>query len=83
MSGTLGIAFDGSAASIEKPFRMPALVAKVHDLLAGCDFAKIDLEQSIIRSQRLGASGDGVKDLASHPPDKGVNPCSLFQTRQT
>ena len=62
MSGTLGIAFDGSAASIEKPFRGPALVAKVHDLLARCDFAKIDLEQSIIRSQRLAATGDGAKD---------------------
>jgi two-component system, cell cycle sensor histidine kinase and response regulator CckA len=56
MSGTLGIAFDASAASIEKPFRMPALIAIVHDLLAGCDFTKIDLEQSIVRSQRLAAN---------------------------
>jgi len=61
MSGTLGIAFDASAASIEKPFRMPALVAIVEGLLAGCDFKKIDLEQSIVRSQRLTANRDEVK----------------------
>lgn len=53
MSGTLGIVFDASVASIEKPFGMPALVAMVQELLASCDFAKIDLEQSIVRAQRL------------------------------
>jgi DNA-binding NtrC family response regulator len=74
MSGTLGIAFDGSAASIEKPFRMPALVAKVQDLLAGCDFAKIDLEQSIVRSQRPAANGDDVKHAPSHPFDEIEHP---------
>jgi DNA-binding NtrC family response regulator len=74
MSGTLGIAFDGSAASIEKPFRMPALVAKVQDLLAGCDFAKIDLEQSIVRSQRPAANGDDVKHAPSHPLDEIEHP---------
>jgi two-component system, cell cycle sensor histidine kinase and response regulator CckA len=67
MSGTLGIAFDANAASIEKPFRMPALVAKVQDLLAGCDFAKIDLERSIVRSQRPAAKGDDVKHAPFHP----------------
>jgi len=69
MSGTLGIAYDASAASIEKPFRMPALVAIVQDLLAGCDFAKIDLEQSIVRSQRLARNRDDAKRAASHAPD--------------
>jgi len=69
MSGTLGIAYDASAASIEKPFRMPALVAIVQDLLAGCDFAKIDLEQSIVRSQRLATNRDDAKRAASHSPD--------------
>jgi two-component system cell cycle sensor histidine kinase/response regulator CckA len=66
MSGTLGIAFDANAASIEKPFGMPALVAKVQDLLAGCDFAKIDLERSIVRSQRPAAKGDDVKHAPFH-----------------
>lgn len=69
MSGTLGIAFDASAASIEKPFRMPALVAMVRDLLASCDFAKIALEQSAARSQRLAANGDDGNHATSGPPD--------------
>jgi DNA-binding NtrC family response regulator len=83
MSGTLGIALDASAASIEKPFRMPALVAKVQDLLAGCDFAKIDLEQSIARSQRPAANGVDVKPAPSDPLDEIEHPYSLFQPRQT
>jgi DNA-binding NtrC family response regulator len=74
MSGTLGLALDASAASIEKPFRMPALVAMVQDLLASCDFAKIDLEQSIARSQRLAANGDDVKHASSHPADTIAHP---------
>lgn len=74
MSGTLGIAFDANAASIEKPFGMPALVAKVQDLLAGCDFAKIDLERSIVRSQRPAANGDNVKHAPSHPLDEIEHP---------
>jgi two-component system cell cycle sensor histidine kinase/response regulator CckA len=69
MSGTLGIAFDASAASIEKPFRLPALVAMVRDLLASCDFAKIDLEQSVARSQRSANGSDG-NHATSGPPDK-------------
>jgi DNA-binding NtrC family response regulator len=74
MSGTLGIAFDGAAASIEKPFGMPELVAKVQDLLADCDFAKIDLEQSIVRSRRLVANRDDVKHAPSHPLDEIEHP---------
>ncbi len=70
MSGTLGIACEPSAVSIEKPFRMPAFIAVVQDLLGGCDFAKIDREQSIVRSQRLEANGDDAKHVSSHAPDK-------------
>jgi DNA-binding NtrC family response regulator len=70
MSGTFGIAGEPSAASIEKPFRVPALIAVVQDLLGGCDFAKIDREQSIVRSQRLAANGDDAKHASSHTPDK-------------
>lgn len=69
MSGTLGMAFDGSAASIQKPFRMPALVEMVRNLLASCDFAKINFEQSVVRSRRLARNRDDVKDVTSDPPD--------------
>jgi DNA-binding NtrC family response regulator len=74
MSGTLGIAFDASAASIEKPFRMPALVAMVQELLAACDFVKIDLEQSAARTQRLAANGDHGKHVTAHPAGKIAHP---------
>jgi DNA-binding NtrC family response regulator len=74
MSGTLGIAFDASAASIEKPFRMPALVAMVQDLLAACDFVKIDREQSTARSQRLAANSAHGKHGAAHPANKIAHP---------
>jgi len=50
MSGTRPIAADADIASIEKPFTREALVAKVQDLLAGCDFAKIEREQSAART---------------------------------
>ena len=69
MSGALGIAFDASVALIEKPFGMPELVARVQELLASCDFAKIDLEQSIVRSQRVAANDDDVKPATADPPD--------------
>jgi hypothetical protein len=49
MSGTRPIASDADSASIEKPFTQEAFVAKVQDLLAGCDFAKIEQEQSAAR----------------------------------
>ena len=51
MSGALGIAFDANGASIEKPFHMPTLLGIVKDLLARCDFAKIEYEQSIAKSR--------------------------------
>jgi two-component system cell cycle sensor histidine kinase/response regulator CckA len=49
MSGTRPIASDADVATIEKPFTVEAFVAKVKDLLAGCDFAKIEREQSAAR----------------------------------
>lgn len=64
MSGTLGIVSDANAASIEKPFQMPAFLSMVKDLLARCDFAKIELEQSINRSQRAGEKRGEVKPNA-------------------
>jgi DNA-binding NtrC family response regulator len=62
MSGTLGIASDANAASIEKPFQMPAFLSMVKDLLARCDFSKIELEQSFNRSQRLAARAGEKRD---------------------
>lgn len=77
MSGTWGITADAGAPSIGKPFRMPAFVAMVQKLLAGCDFAKIELEQSNARSQRLAAEvaekRDDVK-ASAHPPDAIAHP---------
>jgi two-component system cell cycle sensor histidine kinase/response regulator CckA len=55
MSATLAIAADPRVASIVKPFTRAALVAKVQDLLAACDFARIEREQSIARFARLSA----------------------------
>ena len=49
MSGMRPIASDADVATIEKPFTGEAFVAKVQDLLAGCDFAKIEREQSAAR----------------------------------
>jgi hypothetical protein len=49
MSGTQPILSDADVATIEKPFTGEALIAKVRDLLAGCDFAKIQQEQSAAR----------------------------------
>jgi DNA-binding NtrC family response regulator len=49
MSGTRPITSDADIATIEKPFTGAAFVAKVQDLLAGCDFAKIEREQSAAR----------------------------------
>jgi two-component system, cell cycle sensor histidine kinase and response regulator CckA len=49
MSGTRPILSDADVATIEKPFTGEALIAKVRDLLAGCDFAKIQQEQSAAR----------------------------------
>ena len=50
MSGTRPILSDADVATIEKPFTGEAFIAKVRDLLAGCDFAKIEQEQSAART---------------------------------
>jgi DNA-binding NtrC family response regulator len=50
MSGTRPIPSDAEVATIEKPFTGEALIAKVRDLLAGCDFAKIQQEQSAAKA---------------------------------
>jgi DNA-binding NtrC family response regulator len=66
MSGTFGFESDASAASIKKPFRLLEFVAMVQDLLEGCDFAKIEIEQSIARSRRLAKNRDNVEHADSH-----------------
>jgi hypothetical protein len=54
MSGTWNAAEDG-VALIGKPFTRQELLATVRGLLEPCDFAKIELEQAVARSQRLAA----------------------------
>ena len=49
MSGTRPILSDADVATIEKPFTGEALIVKVRNLLAGCDFARIQQEQSTAR----------------------------------
>src|SRR5215467_11369991 len=49
MSGLLPVLSEADAATICKPFTGEALIAKVQDLLAGCDFVKIQQEQSTVR----------------------------------
>ena len=66
MSGTWGIAFDCNAASIEKPFKMPAFLGMVKDLLAGCDFAKIEVEQSIAKSRLAAATAEKLDEVKGH-----------------
>jgi CheY-like chemotaxis protein len=52
MSGTWNASEDGIPL-IGKPFTRQELLAAVRGLLEPCDFAKIESEQAIIRSQRL------------------------------
>lgn len=52
MSFNRSFASDAGVALIVKPFTRKALVAKVRDILAACDFAKIEREQSIARAQK-------------------------------
>ena len=56
MSGTWSSATEDVVALILKPFTQQRLVATVRDLLATCDFAKIEREQSVTRSRRLGGN---------------------------
>ena len=55
MSGTPGAASASGMASLLKPFTMATFTSTVQDLLAGCDFAEIEREQSIVRSRRFAA----------------------------
>jgi two-component system cell cycle sensor histidine kinase/response regulator CckA len=52
MSGTPIIMSD-DVAVVTKPFTREALVSRVQNLLAACDFARIEREQSAARSRRL------------------------------
>jgi CheY-like chemotaxis protein len=54
MSGTPGSAWTAGMASLRKPFTMAAFTATIQDLLAGCNFAEIEREQSVARSRRAG-----------------------------
>jgi DNA-binding NtrC family response regulator len=55
MSGTPAIASEAGEMLISKPFTLEGLVRQVQALLADCDFAQIEQEQSIARSERLAA----------------------------
>lgn len=75
MSGTQAFAPDGIAL-IAKPFTRKALVAKVQDLLAACDFSKIEREQSMARARRL-AVGVKLQDIdPAGAPLRDVTPQS-------
>jgi hypothetical protein len=51
-------------ASLLKPFTMATFTSAVQDLLAGCDFAEIAREQSIVRSRKLAAGAAEPSDNA-------------------
>jgi DNA-binding NtrC family response regulator len=57
MSGTPVFWRHPNVASLAKPFTREALVKKVEDLLAGCNFAKIEQEQSAARAHSVAISG--------------------------
>jgi DNA-binding NtrC family response regulator len=64
MSGTPGSAWASGMASLRKPFTMATFTSAIEDLLSGCDFAKIEREQSLSRSLRR----NGVTGCASFVP---------------
>jgi two-component system cell cycle sensor histidine kinase/response regulator CckA len=55
MSGTWTTVPEDGVALIGKPFTRQKLLAMVQSLLEACDFAEIEREQTIARSQRLAA----------------------------
>ena len=55
MSAAWPLISECGVTTIMKPFTQEALVAKVRSLLAGCDFAQIEREQSSARAQRNSA----------------------------
>jgi DNA-binding NtrC family response regulator len=56
MSGSWTVYSEDGVPLIRKPFTRQKLVTMVRYLLKACDFAKIEAEQSLIRSQRLAAA---------------------------
>jgi CheY-like chemotaxis protein len=52
MSGTPGSAWSAGLVSLRKPFTMAAFTSTIQDLLASCNFAEIEREQSVARSRR-------------------------------
>jgi two-component system cell cycle sensor histidine kinase/response regulator CckA len=68
MSGTWSIAPEDGVALICKPFTRQNLLATVRRLLDDCDFAKVEQEQSLVRSKRLAA----VSGTAAALPDDSV-----------
>jgi DNA-binding NtrC family response regulator len=55
MSGTPAVASEVGEILISKPFTLEGFIKQVQGLLADCDFARIEQEQSIVRSERLAA----------------------------
>jgi DNA-binding NtrC family response regulator len=55
MSGTPAAASEVGEILISKPFTLEGFIKQVRGLLADCDFARIEQEQSIARSERLAA----------------------------
>jgi response regulator RpfG family c-di-GMP phosphodiesterase len=55
MSGTWTVVPEDGVALIAKPFTRQIFLAMVRSLLESCDFAKIEEEQSALRSKRLAA----------------------------
>jgi len=62
MSGTLAVTSDIGEPLISKPFTLEGLLRQVQALLAACDFARIEQEQSIARSERLAAIVGAKRD---------------------
>ena len=63
---------------IVKPYTQETLVAKVRSLLAECDFAQIQREQSRARSRRCSGKNEGeLEDTGQRrPPLSDVTPNS-------
>ena len=55
MSGTWTTTPEDGVPLILKPFTRQTFLASVRNLLDSCDFAKIEMEQSVVKAQRLPA----------------------------
>ena len=65
--------------AIVKPFTQETLVAKVRSLLAECDFAQIQREQSRARSQGHSKTWERVRGHRASPPFSGRCHSDLVQ----